>query len=188
MISLPQQLPMIQIGPGQVAACDPDWLQTTLRGTARSANVPDFFADDIVRGVVYFLRNSYRGTVIAVETLFDKIRASLNDVGLNEMSAKLATTPPPISISLTDIARRAGSGYELMFYQILARRFQTAADRGIEHLYCYGLRKCVKHLTGAKNWSPRCERLRREIEDFLNAQHQRAKAAKPDSPLAMAID
>lgn len=187
MISLPQQLPMIQIGPGQVAACDPDWLQNTLRGAARNVNVPDFFADDIVRGVVYFLRNSYRGTVIAIETLFDKIRTSLNEVGLKEMSDKLATTPPPISISLTDIARRAGSGYELMFYQILAERFRMAAERGIEHLYCYGLRKCVKHLIGAKNWSPRCEQLSLEIEDFLNAQHLRIKTVMPDSTLAMAI-
>jgi len=187
MISLPQQLPMIQIGPGQVAACDPDWLQNTLRGAARNVNVPDFFADDVVRGVVYFLRNSYRGTVIAVETLFDKIRASLNDVGLKEMSEKLATTAPPISISLTDIARRAGSGYELMFYRILAERFHAAAERDIEHLYCYGLRKCVKQLTGAKIWSARCERLSREIQDFLNAQHDRVKSARPDSNLVMAI-
>ncbi len=187
MISLPQQLPMIQIGPGQVAACDPDWLQSTLRGTARSANVPDFFADDIVRGVVYFLRNSYRGTVIAIETLFDKIRSSLNDVGLKEMSEKLATTPPPISISLTDIARRAGSGYELIFYQILAERFHRAAERGIEHLYCYGLRKCVKNMMGAKNWCPRCEKLSREIQDFLNDQHLRSKAVRPDSNMALAI-
>jgi len=178
---------MIQVGPGQVAACDPDWLQDTLRGTARSVNVPDFFADDIVRGVVYFLRNSYRGTVIAVETLFDKIRTSLNELGLKEMSEKLATTPPPISISLTDIARRAGSGYELLFYQILAERFQGAAQRGIEHLCCYGLRKSVMTLSGAKNWCPRCEKLSREIQDFLNDQHQRIKSAKPDSTLALAI-
>lgn len=187
MISLPQQLPLIQVGPGQIAACDPEWLQNTLRGSARSANVPDFFADDIVRGVVYFLRNSYRGTVIAIETLFDKIRSSLNDVGLREMSEMLATTPPPISISLTDIARCAGSGYELRFYQILAERFRVAAERDVEHVYCYGLRKSVKHLTGAKNWSPRCESVSLEIQGFLNAQHDRIKAAKPDSKLAMAI-
>ena len=187
MISLPQQLPMIQVGPGQVAACDPDWLQNTLRGVARNVNVPDFFADDIVRGVVFFLRNSYRGTVIAVETLFDKIRSSLNDVGLKEMSEKLATTPPPISISLTDIARSAGSGYELLFYRILAERFHRAAERNIEHLYCYGLRKSVKTRTGAKNWCPRFEKLSLEIQDFLNAQHNRVKAARPDSNLAMAI-
>ena len=62
---------MIQIGPDQVTACDPHWLRSTVRDAARGVNVPDWFADDIVQGVVHFLKVQYRGTVIAIESLFE---------------------------------------------------------------------------------------------------------------------
>lgn len=187
MIALPQQLPMIRIGPDQMTACDPIWLRSTVRDAARVVNVPDWFADDVVQAVVHFLRVQYHGTVIAVEALFDKIRHSLKNLGLSEMSEGLATKNPPVSISLTDIARRAGSGYELVFYHLLADRFQRAACQGVAHVYCYGLRQCVKNLVGAKKWSPRCERLSADIQEFLQHQHKRIVRQNPDRSLCLAI-
>ena len=187
MISLPQQLPMIQVGPGQVTACDPIWLRSTVRDAARGVNVPDWFADDVVQGVVHFLKVNYNGTVIAIGCLFDKIRHSLKDLGLDEMSEGLETIPPPISISLTDTARRAGSGYELVFYRLLSERFQRAAAHGVEHVFCYGLRKCVKNLAGAKKWCPRCERLANEIREFLDHQHRRAADQRDGTAIRIAI-
>lgn len=187
MISLPQQLPLIQLGPGQVTACDPVWLRSAVRDAAREVNVPDWFADDVVQGVVHFLKVKYKGTVIAIGCLFDKIRNSLRDLGLDEMSKGLETITPPVSLSLTDIARRAGSGYELVFYRLLAEKFQLAAAHGAEQVFCYGLRKCVKNLSGARKWCPRCERLAAEIKEFLEHQHQRAAKLHRDTALRIAV-
>ena len=108
MISLPQQLPMIQVGPGQVTACDPVWLRSTVRDAARGVNVPDWFADDVVQGVVHFLKVKYNGTVIAIGCLFDKIRHSLKDLGLEKV--RLLTNNP----KKVDAFVYAGIGIEVV--------------------------------------------------------------------------
>jgi hypothetical protein len=178
MIALPAGLPLIRINQN-LAACEPDWLHNTLRKAAKGSDVPEWLAEDVGRGVEAFLRNHYEGTVIDVEDLFEKIRTTLENLGLGELVANLDSTPPQVKISLTDLARRAGSGYELAFFQLLEERFRSAAYGGAEELNCYGLDKCVRKLMSAQRWSARCETLKEEIREFLQAEQEKAMDQLP---------
>ncbi|MCB1232450.1 MAG: hypothetical protein KDN19_19535 [Verrucomicrobiae bacterium] len=185
MIALPAELPFIRISQENLALCEPAWLQQTLKNAANAAEVPEWLAEDVSKGVECYLKNHYPGTVIEVGDLFDRIRSTLHNLGLNDLADHLDDCPPPIRISLTELARKAGPGFELGFFQLLQRQFHAAADGGARQLVCYGLRTCVKRLATAEKWSPRCRKLEAEIRDFLQQQHRTLCDDIPDLRLAI---
>ncbi len=186
MIALPAEFPFIRISEENLALCEPAWLQKTLKHAANAAEMPEWLAEDVSKGVESYLKNHYPGTVIEVGDLFDRIRSTLNDLGLTNLAEHLSDEAPPIKISLTEIARRAGPGFELAFFQLLRRQFQAATDGGARQLVCYGLRPCVKKLATSKKWTVRCRKLEAEIREFLNHEHSRLCDDIPE--LSMAIN
>src|SRR5438093_1410520 len=75
--------------------------------------------------------------------------------------------PPPISISLFEIAEQAGTGYELAFFDLLERRINALIQTGMDNLQLCSLQPCVKHLRGVKVWTRACDALREEIVCFV---------------------
>ena len=136
MIALPSGLPFIRIGKDNLAVCEPQWLQSTLESAAEKSSVPPWLAADVSRGVEAFLRNHYEGTVIDVDDLFDRIRKTLSGIGLENVADNLEATPPRVRISLSDLARKAGSGYELAFFDLLKSRFRSATTGGYSSSRC----------------------------------------------------
>jgi hypothetical protein len=185
MIALPSSLPLIKIGSENLASCDAEWLRRSLRDAAARAEVPEWFADDVVSGVITFLRNHYQGTTITLDSLYDRIHDTLESLGLDELAKELTPTAPPLRISLPDLAHKAGEGYELAFFRLLEQRFAAATDEGIEQVYFYGLRTCVQRLTSLGKWTRRCESLREEITHFLEHEAQKASAQRPNLSLAI---
>ena len=139
----------------------------------------------MVTGVVAFLRNHYQGTTITIDSLYDRIRDTLENLGLDELAKELTPAAPPLRISLTDLARKAGDGYELAFFQLLEQRFTSATSNGVEHVYFYGLRNCVQCLTSLSRWTRRSENLQNEITRFL--EHEVLKAGNQRPNLSLAI-
>ncbi len=178
MIALPAALPLIRIGADSLALCKPEWLTETLAEATQGTNIPDWIAVDLYKGIEDFLKNHYDGTVIDAAELFNRIRETLNKVGLNEVADNLNESVPPVRISLSELARRAGNGYELAFFHLLEGQFRSAARGGAESLECYGLENCVKHLASTKKWSSRCESLKEEITVFLDQELERTTDAK----------
>lgn len=172
MIALPARMPYVKIGEDTFTPCQEEWLSGKLRSAARDTQVPEWLAEDIGKGVCSYLANHYDGTMIEVADLFDRIRGTLNSLGFGELATTLDDAPPPVSISISDLARRAGSGYELVFYQMLEKSFQNAAKEGATQVDCYGLKGGVKRLANVKKWSSRCDLLKSEIEHFLHHQHR----------------
>src|SRR5205809_736787 len=75
--------------------------------------------------------------------------------------------PPPISISLVDVAHQAGTGYELAFFGLLEKRINSLIETGVDNLQLCSLQSCVKHLRGVKTWTRACDTLRAEIVCFV---------------------
>ena len=67
MIALSSSLPLIKISPDNLATCDTEWLRRNVRDAAVRAEVPEWFADDVVSGVITFLKNHYQGTTITID-------------------------------------------------------------------------------------------------------------------------
>lgn len=186
MIALPTEFPFIRVSRGNLAKCEPSWLQETLRRAASAADMPAWLAEDVSKGVEAYLRHHYPGTVIEMSELFERIRSTLASLGLEDLAAHIAEIPPPVKISLSHLARRAGPGYELAFFQLLKDQVRSAADGGTRYLLCYGLRPCVKRLATTEKWSPRCRRLEAEIKAFL--EHEHRLLGQGARELALAID
>jgi hypothetical protein len=88
-------------------------------------------------------------------------------IGYKEIVPYFTPAPPPISISLLDIAYEAGTGYELAFFDLLEKRIQLLLETGVDNLHLCSLQTCVKHLRGARLWTHACDPLREEIVCFI---------------------
>ena len=179
MIALPAALPLIRIGADSLALCKTEWLTETLADATNGTNIPDWLATDICKGIEHYLANHYTGTTIDSAELFRQIRITLEKVGLNDVAENLNETVPPVRISLSDLARRAGNGYELAFFHLLETQFRSATNGGAQTLECYGLEKCVKQLSASKMWSTACESLKEEITGFLDMELARSAHHMP---------
>jgi len=95
------------------------------------------------------------------------VRYVLKVIGYKEIIPHFAPSPPPISISLFEIAEQAGTGYELAFFDLLEKRIHTLIETGADNLQLCSLQTCVKHLRGVKTWTRACDALREEIVCFV---------------------
>jgi hypothetical protein len=65
------------------------------------------------------------------------------------------------------LACESGKGFELFFFPRLRDELRQQLLQSPEVLHFRGLRSCVKQLTGARRWSPRCQTLQDQIVEFL---------------------
>ena len=186
MISLPHSLPYIRIGSSSLALCEPEWLSDTLSNAASGTDVPDWMVRDISRGVESFLANHYKGSVIDSDDLFARIEKTLESLGLDHVAAKIDKTPPPVRISLSELVRRAGTGYELAFFRLLDEQVQSAASGGACLVEVHGLHRGVRRLVATKKWTARCETLKGEITAFVGEMRNRVAEISPGLHLVIA--
>jgi hypothetical protein len=88
-------------------------------------------------------------------------------IGYKEIVPYFTPIPPPISISLFEIAKEAGAGYELAFFDRLEKRISAIVETKTDSLHLCGLQAGVKHLRGTKVWTRACDALREEIVCFV---------------------
>jgi hypothetical protein len=186
MIALPHALPFIRIGSSSLALCESDWLTATLTKAARDTDVPAWMAQDISRGVESYLIKHFKGTVIDSADLFARIEKTLSSLGLDHVAERIDKTPPPVRISLSELARRAGTGYELAFFHLLEEQLKSAAFGGAKVVECHGLRNGVRRLASTKKWTGRCDLLVSEITDFVERMRERVAMIRPDLTLMIA--
>ncbi len=107
------------------------------------------------------------GSAITLEELSGKIRAILEKIGFDDISQCVELTPPALSLSLDDLAREAGEGFELRFFQLLDARVRELADLRAPSVALTASREGVKRLCAAKTWNQTCRALENEIAEFL---------------------
>lgn len=164
MIAIPHHLPFVRVGENSLAPCKDDWIEQLMLDATHDTNVPQWLALDISEGIQQYLKENYQGTVIESDELFLKISQTLTGIGMAEIAEKIDRSPPPIRISLSDLARRAGESYELAFFQLLEDKCQEVLDSGVCFVECHGLVNCVRTLKGSRRWNMSAEALKKEIE------------------------
>ena len=68
---------------------------------------------------------------------------------------------------LRTLACESGKGFELFFFPRLRDEMRQQLLQDPEVLHFRGLRSCVKQLTCARRWGPRCQTLQDQIVEFL---------------------
>lgn len=84
-----------------------------------------------------------------------------------EENEKETPEPRVLKSDLRTLACESGKGFELFFFPRLRDELRQQLLQDPEVLHFRGLRSCVKQLTGARRWSPRCQTLQDQIVEFL---------------------
>jgi hypothetical protein len=171
MIALKDNLPLIQLPTGHSVSFDRNWLVRSLaRAAAKAGYAQWWLAEHVAQSVTEYLRNQREMNVMSIERLNGAVKAVLEVIGYPEVGQHFISGRPRVQLSLIEIVRAAGSGYELAFFDLLGRQIQEiVCERGCD-FELLDLDRCVKMLKSKKVWSRDCDALRNEIISFTRLQ------------------
>ncbi len=168
MVAFKEEFPYLRTNSGQLFEFSRDWLHAALTRAADEAGYPSWWlTDHVTESIAFYLHLRNDENVVAFNQLSQTVRYVLRAIGYKEIVPHFSPSPPPISISLLDIAHHAGTGYELAFFDLLEKRISSLIETGADNLRLCSLQPCVKHLRGVKTWTRACDALREEIVCFV---------------------
>ena len=168
MVAFKEEFPYLRCDSGQLFEFNRDWLYAAINRAASKAGYPGWWlTDHVTESIAFYLRLRNDEDVVAFSQLAETVQYVLKIIGYKEIIPYFTPAPPPISISLLDLAREAGTGYELAFFDLLEKRIVGLLDSGVDNVQFASLPACVKHLRGVKVWTRACDILREEIVCFI---------------------
>jgi len=171
MIALADGMPLVQLEDARVVAFQNDWIVRALARAAVKAGYQKWWlAGYVTETVAYYLASQYKGNAISVPRLTQLVGDVLQVIGYAEIAQCLVLGQPGERLDLVDLAREAGAGYELAFFNRLRDRLQSLIGAGTTDVDLVGLALCVKQLCARKSWSRGCDALQEEIVSFVRIQ------------------
>lgn len=171
MIAFRNDLPLIQLEDHRAVAFEPQWLMHCLDCAARKAGYKQWWLiEHVTESVTLHLRTQSDVRVLDRAQLEGAVHSVLQVIGYSEVGRHFCLAPPAAVISILELAHQAGSGYELAFFDLLARRIQDAVLQHASHFQIHALEPGVKALRSRKIWSRECDLLRMEIVAFAREQ------------------
>jgi hypothetical protein len=168
MVAFKEEFPYLRCDSGQLFEFNRDWLHAAIKRAANEAGYPSWWlTEHVTESIAFYLRLRNDESVVAFSQLSQTVRYVLKVIGYKEIIPHFDPAPPPISISLVDIAHEAGTGYELAFFDLLEKRINALIEIGTDNLQLCSLQAGVKHLRGTKVWTRACDCLREEIVCFV---------------------
>ena len=168
MVAFKEEFPYLRCDSGQLFEFNQEWLQRAIKSAADQAGYPGWWlTDHITESIAFYLRLRNDEPVVPFSQLSQTVRYVLKVIGYKEIIPYFSPAPPPISVSLVEIAEAAGAGYELAFFDGLEKRISALVSAGTDSVQLVGLQACVKHLRGAKAWTRACDTLREEVVCFV---------------------
>src|SRR5881227_4331137 len=164
MVAFKEEFPYLRTTSGQLFEFNRDWLYAAITRAANEAGYPGWWlTEHLTESIAFYLRLRNDENVVAFSQLSQTVRYVLKVIGYKEIVPHFTPSPPPISISLIDIAHQAGTGYELAFFDLLEKRLNSLIETGVDNLQLCSLQPCVKHLRCTRVWTRACDALREEI-------------------------
>ena len=168
MVAFKEEFPYLRAESGQLFEFNRDWLQNAITQAADSAGYPSWWlTEHVTESIAFYLRLRNDEPVVAFSQLNQTVRHVLKVIGYKEIVPHFRPAPPPLSISLFEIAEAAGDGYELAFFDLLEKRVAGIFATGATSLHFFGLQAAIKHLRSAKTWTRACDGLREEVACFI---------------------
>ena len=161
---------------GQLFEFDRSWLREAITRAANDAGYPSWWlTDHVTESIAFYLRLRNDENFVAFNQLSQTVRYVLKVIGYKEIIPHFSPAPPPVTISLFEIAYTASAGYELAFFDMLSRRLDLLLQTHVTSVLLIALNPCVKHLRGTRVWSRSCDVLRAEIVSFVREKLSVAK-------------
>src|SRR3954453_5091154 len=113
MVVFKEEFPYLRTTSGQLFEFNRDWLHAALTRAADHAGYPGWWLTDHgTESIAFYLHLRNDENVVGFNQLSQTVRDVLEAIGYKEIVPFFAPAPPPIYISLLDIAHHAGAGYE----------------------------------------------------------------------------
>ncbi|MEO6054881.1 MAG: hypothetical protein ABIP97_12800 [Chthoniobacterales bacterium] len=171
MIALKDHLPLVQFPDGKLTNFESGWLiQSLLRAATTAGYTKWWLAEHVAASVANYLEKDVEDQVVTTGRLQKAVKNVLQAIGYNDISTHFVPQPPPVRISLNDLAHEAGNGYELIFFNLLRERLREALESPAEEVQLMELQDCVKTLRSTKTWQRSCSGLRSEIVTFVHSE------------------
>ncbi len=141
--------------------------------------------ENAAAAVLHYFRVEQQRESVSVAEFSEALESVLCGLGLS-MKPNAAPAVPASRgpVAETDLCVLAGEGGELFFFPRLREEVRRGLNATALVLRFHGLRACVKHLTGAKRWTPQCRVLNDQIVDYLRSCLTHEKAG-PGSALVV---
>ncbi len=167
MVGLPSQLPLLQVG-AYTSSYEENWVEDSLRQAAAEAGHDDWwFAADIARSLMMYLRDRFPGTSITLDEMTGKLRTTLHKIGFNEIGNHVQLRVNALDVSLRDLALES-EGMEMLFYALLETRMRELFELGVTRVVLTDMRGAVKHLLNARGWTRSCQEMEASVARFVS--------------------
>jgi len=152
---------------GEVVPCSAEAVALELSGDSGDLLDPEVVCH-AAQAVLHYFKNDLGRSQVSVGEFAQTLAGVLRGLGLT--TDKEPEVPAPERMAEADLRRLAcevGEVFELGFFSRLRAEFRQALTHSPRVIRFRGLRSCVRQLTGARRWNPRCQRLNDQIVDYL---------------------
>lgn len=147
MVVVKNCLPLIQNDQGVAIKFDNEWLKAALDRAAHKAGYDGWcLSDDFSAAVSQYLRHDYGGKVIELTGLEKVVRATLRDIGYDEIAVRFRAVNPFQRVSLVDCLKTSGGKQGPLFFKRLTERIKTLHAAEVQHFHFYDLQTCAHRL------------------------------------------
>jgi len=166
MISLSAECLLFQLVSGESVPLSAEMISIELGGEDAGLYDPEF-VQHAARAVFHYFKHELSRESVTVAEFAGALEKVLLGLGFGTAPRPEPAWLPPRAADLRKLAAAAGKGFELFFFPQLRDELRAQLIQTPRHLRFCGLRGCVKQLAGARRWSPRCQRLRDQIVEYL---------------------
>src|SRR2546427_10061344 len=108
MVAFKEEFPYLRTESGQLFEFNRDWLHAAITRAADKAGYPSWWlTDHVTESIAFYLRLRNDESVVAFSQLSQTVRYVLKVIDYKEIIPHFKPAPPPISISLLEIAHEA---------------------------------------------------------------------------------
>lgn len=184
MITLSSDCLLFEIAGGESVPLSADMIAVDVSGDSNGL-FSDEFMRHATKAVFHYFRTELDRQTVSMAEFAEALEKVLIKFS---PGARLAAEPARDEIFESDLSRLAhesGGGCELLFFpklRDLLRRHLRSAPRLLRFRR---LRDCVRELTGAKRWTPKCRSLEEQIVEYLR---QCVSAEQTKSEVSLLVD
>lgn len=164
MILLAHDCLLFELSSGESIPFSAEMISVELMGDVVSKLDPEVIRH-AAASVFHYFRHDLDRESVTVGEFAGMLEKVLTGLGLNVLPAE-TTVQNPVA-DLVVLARESGDARELVFFPRLRHELRHQLQASPRLVRFCGLRRCVKHLAGARRWSSRCEDLQEQIVGYL---------------------
>jgi hypothetical protein len=167
MIALASDCLVFRLASGDNIPFSAEMISVELLGETAEFFDPEFVSHS-ASAVFHYFKHDLGRQIVTVGEFTEALEKVLRGFTLPvQPVAESETVSGVVEADLQQLARESGVGCELFFFPRLRDELRQRLQLEPRLVRFRGLRDCVKHLTGARRWSGRCQHLQDQIVDYL---------------------